>query len=59
LKFIRFEISAIAIFISIVLIFDKLLELIMNNDLKTIIVFVAIIALGILAKYGYEMYIHN
>ncbi len=28
----------------------------MNNDLKTIIVFVAIIALGVIAKYGYELY---
>jgi len=26
------------------------------NELKTIIVFGAIIALGILAKYGYDMY---
>jgi hypothetical protein len=26
------------------------------NELKTIIVFVAVIALGILAKYGYTMY---
>ena len=59
MNFIRLGISTPAIFISIVLLFEKLLELIMNNDLKTIIVFVAIIALGILAKYGYEMYIHN
>jgi len=26
------------------------------NELKTIIIFVAVIALGVLAKYGYAMY---
>ncbi len=26
------------------------------NELKTIIVFCAVLALGILAKYGYDMY---
>ncbi len=27
------------------------------NELKTIIVFCAVIALGVLAKYGYDMYL--
>ena len=31
----------------------------MSSDLKTIIVFAAVIALGVLAKYGYAMYFVN